>query len=220
MTAFARFFMPALLVGCAAPAFATTIDFDTLPGGGSIADNTLITNQYASQGVTFQGILGGASQGGVVATVYSAGPEGPLYQRNYLGNAANAAPGNPRYDLIRVDFSTAASGVSMSLNNFSLVGRTTFSAYNASGTLLESFTTVAGNGWDLRSFASSGIKYFTLANNVFNGSATFFGIDNLNFTAAPSAGVPEPASWAMLIAGFGLAGAALRARPACARLTA
>jgi len=40
----------------------------------------------------------------------------------------------------------------------------------------------------------------------FNG-----GIDNLSFTTAP---VPEPANWAMLIAGFGLCGAAMRRRRA------
>lgn len=32
------------------------------------------------------------------------------------------------------------------------------------------------------------------------------------FTTAPAPGVPEPASWAMLIAGFGLVGAAMRRR--------
>jgi len=32
----------------------------------------------------------------------------------------------------------------------------------------------------------------------------------------PSGGVPEPASWALMIAGFGLAGAALRRRSALA----
>ena len=35
-----------------------------------------------------------------------------------------------------------------------------------------------------------------------------------NFTELPSAAVPEPASWAMLIAGFGLVGAAMRRRVA------
>lgn len=42
---------------------------------------------------------------------------------------------------------------------------------------------------------------------------TWFGIDDVQFwqNAAPP-GVPEPASWAMLIAGFGLVGAAIRSR--------
>jgi len=36
--------------------------------------------------------------------------------------------------------------------------------------------------------------------------------DSATFAAAPTGAVPEPASWAMLIAGFGLTGGALRSR--------
>ena len=39
------------------------------------------------------------------------------------------------------------------------------------------------------------------------------GVDNISITGAPGAGgVPEPASWALMIGGFGMAGAALRRR--------
>ena len=43
-----------------------------------------------------------------------------------------------------------------------------------------------------------------------------FGIDNIRWASAATPGVPEPASWAMLIAGFGLVGAATRRRRAAA----
>jgi len=45
-----------------------------------------------------------------------------------------------------------------------------------------------------------------------------FGIDNVNVTGVQSqtGGVPEPASWALMIAGFGLAGATMRLRRASA----
>ncbi len=42
-----------------------------------------------------------------------------------------------------------------------------------------------------------------------------FGLDGISFNVAPPppvGGVPEPASWALLIAGFGLVGAAMRRR--------
>lgn len=42
----------------------------------------------------------------------------------------------------------------------------------------------------------------------------FFGLDNLQVTGVPNTtgGVPEPASWAFMLAGLGLAGAGLRTR--------
>ena len=107
------------LATAATPASAVLINFDTSPGG-PIADNTLINSQYASLGVTFSAVLGANSALSPVATLYSAGPTGPNYSGNYLGNAANAMPGNDRYDILRLVFNGTASGVSLSLNNFSL----------------------------------------------------------------------------------------------------
>lgn len=40
-----------------------------------------------------------------------------------------------------------------------------------------------------------------------------FAIDNVVFATAETGAVPEPATWAIMIAGFGLAGATLRRRP-------
>jgi hypothetical protein len=39
-----------------------------------------------------------------------------------------------------------------------------------------------------------------------------FGIDNLTFTSNVAGAVPETATWGMMIAGFGMMGAALRTR--------
>jgi len=38
-------------------------------------------------------------------------------------------------------------------------------------------------------------------------------LDNFDLQVTPGTGVPEPAAWALMIAGFGLAGTALRGRP-------
>jgi hypothetical protein len=56
---------------------------------------------------------------------------------------------------------------------------------------------------------------FTRGPSLF-GRDPFFGLDGVDATltpaASPTPGVPEPASWALMIAGFGLAGAMLRRR--------
>ena len=69
-----------------------------------------------------------------------------------------------------------------------------------------------------------GIVFDTPVHNVqvkrgiINAGIDYFGIDGISFNVAPPVppvgGVPEPANWAMLIAGFGLTGAAMRRRRA------
>ncbi|KQS03526.1 hypothetical protein ASG11_04025 [Sphingomonas sp. Leaf357] len=208
-----------MLGSAAAPASATTINFDVLPGGAPVADMTPISTQYASLGVVFSAVLGNDTSVLPVATSYAAGPAGPNYSGNFLGNAPNGAPFTtvpvfqvtPRYDILRLTFAGGANNVSLSLNNFSLVGRTTFNAYDANGLLLQSFTTNAGNGWEIRSLSVNNVARLDLLNNVFNGSPTFFGIDQLNYTLNASA-VPETATWGMMILGFGMIGAVARSR--------
>lgn len=56
--------------------------------------------------------------------------------------------------------------------------------------------------------------YFT-APTTFTGTYSLFGVQGSGtFTILPTAAVPEPATWGMMIAGFGLAGAAMRRRRA------
>jgi hypothetical protein len=66
--------------------------------------------------------------------------------------------------------------------------------------------------------------YFDPAASTTNGTwdTTIFGTDQqgiLVTSGAPTSVVPEPASWAMLIAGFGLTGAAMRRRRSSAVAT-
>ncbi|RYF96029.1 MAG: PEP-CTERM sorting domain-containing protein [Caulobacteraceae bacterium] len=182
-----------------------------------MADSTPISTQYASAGVTFSAVNGTDSSVLPVATNYAAGPSGPLYSGNYLANAPSGNPFangqlTPRYDILRLTFNGTADSISLSLNNFSNIGRTTFNAYSASDALLQSFTTFANEGWATRTVAVNGVARLDLLNNVFNGSPTYFGIDQLNYTLNAAPAVPEPATWAMLIGGFGLTGGVMRRR--------
>ena len=67
-------------------------------------------------------------------------------------------------------------------------------------------TVTSGNQTRFLGFASdtpfTSIEFRGIQNDA-------FGIDN---TAAATGGVPEPATWALMLGGFGLAGAALRSR--------
>lgn len=63
-------------------------------------------------------------------------------------------------------------------------------------------------------FASFSLTFAGVAHSVvFGGLSNSQVFDDLTFgSATPGGGVPEPASWAMLVAGFGLVGAAARRR--------
>jgi len=67
-----------------------------------------------------------------------------------------------------------------------------------------SFLTFGWNGIDRLEFEISGGTQ-----SGYPGLGDYFGADDLTFDTAA---VPEPASWALMIGGFGLAGAALRRR--------
>lgn len=205
-----------------APAFATSINFDTLPSGAVVPVSTAIGAQYASLGVTFSGLNGnnGTAAGLPTATDYSAGPTGPAYSGNYLGNfVVPTAYGNTilaeRFGIVTMQFSTVVNNVSFSYNNFAgQQFQGTLNAYGANGALLQNLVLTGGNGWEVKTLTASGISRIDLVAARSNGTTLIFGIDQLNFTPAAAGAVPEPASWAMMIGGFGLVGGAMRRRSA------
>ena len=97
-------------------------------------------------------------------------------------------------------------------------------AYDVNGDLLTHDEFPANNSlhfyWQLANNGSSnvfspGYFGFTFDSPVIKSvafSSGFIGARNLSWTGPAVGGVPEPASWAMLIAGFGLVGAMQRRR--------
>lgn len=85
---------------------------------------------------------------------------------------------------------TVASGAAQIFNKATPMSPTTFSDFAFTG-VLSDFQ------------ATQFVRYSVLASNGMNA-----GLSNIGFSTA----VPEPVSWAMLIAGFGLVGAAARRR--------
>jgi hypothetical protein len=60
-------------------------------------------------------------------------------------------------------------------------------------------------------FVPIGVTFAGTAQSVvFGGSANFIGFDNITLGSATAGGVPEPATWAMMLMGFGGLGAAMR----------
>ncbi len=96
-----------------------------------------------------------------------------------------------------------------------------YDGLNGTGTLLASVNLTANQvGCGLYSagfcpFGPAGVNFAGTARSIaFGGVANQIVFDDITFgsaTPGPSV-VPEPASWAMLIAGFGLTGAAMRRR--------
>jgi len=93
----------------------------------------------------------------------------------------------------------------------------TINAYDTTGGLLQSLTNVSStSGFTVQTLSAANIARVdvvgTFSGNFANG-ARLFGIDNLTFTPNATTGaVPEPATWAMMLLGFGAVGSAMRRR--------
>jgi len=132
-------------------------------------------------------------------------------------------------------FTTAATGVGPQPFDYTLTFATPFTFNPGAGNLLVDFlipgnATVSGSGFGFLTFDNAndlndGVRSIVNINGpgptgVVDTSAA---ITEFHVAGLPGAGgaVPEPASWALLIGGFGLTGAALRRRRGqLARVTA
>ena len=133
----------------------------------------------------------------------------------FVGASAVANEICPLTKAFRCD-ATLAVVFTAPVNNLNFLS---FSDNSASG-LFVAITTTGGNfsftgssdgnfdSMDFQNLAAfSNITNISITNNDFNGLA----YDRFTFEVA---NVPEPASWALMIAGFGLTGAAMRRRRA------
>jgi hypothetical protein len=98
-----------------------------------------------------------------------------------------------------------------------------FSGLNGTGTLLGTIDLNAqynqncggDPSGDFCNFTNAGVAFAGTAYSIdFGGTAGQTGYDDITFGSAVAGGaVPEPATWAMMLAGFGMIGFAARRRP-------
>lgn len=185
----------------ASAATATTVDFTTLAAG------TAVTTQFA--GVTFSLLGGPSSSGSPIATT--------IFGYNPVALSNSNSGYYPTSDSVVATFSSAVSGVSFTFENFGVNSSSNYTAYDASNNIVSSgflgndtapaFGGAAGFGLPfIVNVAGSGITKLQISNGFGTRRSWEFGIGQVSFVA----GVPEASSWVMMIAGFGLVGAAMR----------
>ena len=91
-----------------------------------------------------------------------------------------------------------------------------FDGLNGSGSLLATLS-LPSTPTPYEVFVPVGVTFSGTAKSVvFGGSANFIAFDDITLGSATAGGAPEPATWALMIGGMGLAGAALRRRRSAA----
>ena len=178
---------------------AATINF------GSFTAGTVLTNQVA--GLTFS-MSGGPTT--ATAPIVGYGYFDAVLSLNNSGNFGSGTDGYPTGATVTIDFASAVSGVSFTFNNY---GNNTgndsiYQAFDAANALISSGSLANVNGFSLVNVAGSGIKSLVISNGSGGGYNWIYGVGELSYNG----GVPEPAAWAMMLAGFGLVGAAMRRR--------
>ena len=194
---------------------AAVIDFETTAMGNSpgafVPVAAQLSNQYkASLGVAF------SSGAGYAAVVCHCGATHS--GQNIIGGTDSF--GNLNYtQAITATFFNTADLSQGATTNFAKIwldfiplgsGTVTFQAFDAFGALIGTTSTVDNGVTQSLSFSLAGIRSVSF----FSDNATV-GFDDFEFgelTPIRGGAVPEPATWAMMIAGFGLVGATLRNR--------
>ena len=187
-------FVVAAMISTSAP--AATINFD------SLANGTVVTNQFAP--ATFSSIAG--SQ--ILVTAQNLGSSTPNFICTGIGSSINCT------DPVFVAFSSAVNNLRFTAvgdDNTGINGLVTM--FN--GTTLLGTVNLIGDGNGQTPYFANLSSFGAITRiAITTTDAAGLGYDDFIFDVVNSGAVPEPSTWAMMIAGFGAVGATMRRRRA------
>ena len=197
--AFAVPFIAALGLVAAVPVAAEVLTFDDL----GTAAFTPIPASYHGLTWDYWASVNGANYGasGYANGVVSGGNSACACASDF-GQPSESITSTSKFKLSSGYFTSAwNNGATLTVNGFAGATQlfTTSAVINVSGPSLLTFN---WSGIDKLTFSVAGGTPAGLS-----GQGNYFAVDNLSIGS-----VPEPASWALMIGGFGLVGAALRRR--------
>ncbi len=182
----------------AAHATSVVVDFDRVPTGD-------LVNGFYNGGTSGSGTTG-PNLGVDFTGFQTVSGFGETSEPNLAFNAGGPAFANTSFGFTAFNF-TAGFFQPGTVSVFSGIGGT--------GTLLGSLTGLLGNP---NAFTLQSVRFTGVGRSVtFVGPNATLGVDDFNFTLA-GGGIPEPATWAMMLIGFGIVGGAMRGRKATVRV--
>jgi len=199
-----------LLCGASA-AQATTLTFDELPYG-------FYAQTVVSQGYQFDDFDANSSIALFTwepGSAYSADPDGQTLNNNYFRSTITLSKvGGGLFDFVSVDLANIHNNQQGEEGQPG--GDVLFSFFDGLNTTTQTVTLDTLPGLQTFTFNKTGLVSLSFKAVTTNEVQTDNFVLNAPGGTVGGTGVPEPATWALMLAGFGLAGSALRRRRAVA----
>ncbi len=209
----------ALAVSIAALGFASTASAEILTFDGNICNGGFACINFASIDQSYGDTAFVDVQTRYDSTGSASSANALQFWNSDYNELSNIAFGTPSSSGASIFFAPIA-GYQVTLNSFNLgawpnrIGAPSqFTIFDGTGaTLFSSGLIQVGQLGNLSSFYNVGLTSANGIGLLFGPESYNVGVDNINFTVSSivSSAVPEPATWAFMIFGFGAIGGAMR----------